>query len=220
MALYGELAARVLDPKAKVVSSLPARLGGETAYKAWVQQTSTFAASITRLSPAQRVATLQEVLHYVRHRGVDGNVTVLAAAINGAWPYLSQETLEWTLHYAKSAIARSTVHRQSSRHSHRPHHADRRGPQTGELKKQDPLEWLAFHKLKIEEWRLWFPHQEVDVPGLGSIEDAEGMFDGVGGNDPFNDPSFNGTHGLPNGRGPNRRGSNGRGTGNGGFDFG
>ena len=131
MALYGELAARVLDPKAKVVSSLPARLGGETAYKAWVQQTSTFAASITRLSPAQRVATLQEVLHYVRHRGVDGNETVLAAAINGAWPYLSQETLEWTLHYAKSAIARSTVHRQSSRHSHRPHHADRRGPQTG-----------------------------------------------------------------------------------------
>jgi hypothetical protein len=220
MALYGELAARVLDPKAKVVSSLPARLGGETAYKAWVQQTSTFAASITRLSPAQRVATLQEVLHYVRHRGVDGNETVLAAAINGAWPYLSQETLEWTLHYAKSAIARSKFTDKVPVTVIDPTTRTVAVLKPGELKKQDPLEWLAFHKLKIEEWRLWFPHQEVDVPGLGSIEDAEGMFDGVGGNDPFNDPSFNGTHGLPKGRGPNRRGSNDRGTGNGGFDFG
>jgi hypothetical protein len=217
MALYSELAAKVVDPRAKVVSSIAGRVEGKTAYKAWAQQTSAFASSITRLSPAQRVATLHEVLHCARHRGVDGNETVLAAAINGAWPYLRPEVLEWTLRYAKSAIACSTYTDKVPVAVVDPTTRAVAVLKPGELKKQDPLEWLAFHKLKIDEWRLWFPNQGVDVPGLGSIEDAEGWFKdaGLGGPDPFNDPSFNGTHGLPNGRGPRRQGD-----GTNGFDFG
>ncbi|MFI5507373.1 hypothetical protein ACIA48_07890 [Mycobacterium sp. NPDC051804] len=217
MALYGELAAKVVNPRAKVVSSLAARVEGKTAYKAWAQQTSAFALSITRLSPAQRVAVLHEILNYVRHRGVDGNETVLAAAINGAWPYLRPEVLEWSLRYAKSAIARSTFTDRVPVAVVDPTTRAVAILEPGELKNQDPLEWLAFHRLKIDEWRLWFPNQGVDVPGLGSIEDAEGWFkdSGLGGPDPFNDPSFNGTHGLPNGRGPK-----GQGNGTNGFDFG
>jgi hypothetical protein len=66
LALAQELAARAINPKARVVSSLASRVGGDMAMSAWASTCVFASAGLICASPRARLIFLNQVLSYVR----------------------------------------------------------------------------------------------------------------------------------------------------------
>jgi hypothetical protein len=95
LALTQELAARVIDPRAAVVSSLANRLHGESARMTWLQVCAAVSAQLMSESPRYRLTFLSEVLAYIhREDNINGIESILGAAINAAWPWVDDGVLE------------------------------------------------------------------------------------------------------------------------------
>ncbi len=92
-ALLQELALRVDSNDAPVQSSLANRVSGESAYRAWMELSVECAMQLERVTVRGRLRFLRIILAIVRRSGrVDGLETILASAVNAAWPWLSRQT--------------------------------------------------------------------------------------------------------------------------------
>lgn len=109
LALHQELAARALDSRAPVVSSLARRVHGSTAYATWSEQTLACSIALAQVAPSVRLAILHQVLIYIRETGyADGIEPIVTAAIDSSWPWLLPDTLERVLRFTQSTLARTT----------------------------------------------------------------------------------------------------------------
>ncbi|WP_207185756.1 hypothetical protein, partial [Rhodococcus sp. MS16] len=128
---------------------------GEEAATALTVQTSCVASSVAYLNPRQKVRFLREVLDFVRARGsADGNETIIAAAINGAWPWLSFRSLESTIRYIGLVLGRSKFTDEFSTYVVDPNMRTATFLGAGELKKAQLTEWFIGYQIHVDEWRL------------------------------------------------------------------
>ncbi|MGN2642434.1 hypothetical protein ACTD5D_40930 [Nocardia takedensis] len=110
-ALLQELAVRVYDADAPVSSSLAGRVHGEQAHRTWIELSTELSVQLIVAGAQDRVAFLRRVFGAVRASGrIDGLESVVCAAINASWPWLSIEAtnriLDWTLvKLSKSRLA-------------------------------------------------------------------------------------------------------------------
>ncbi|MEV0541924.1 hypothetical protein [Nocardia salmonicida] len=110
LALVQELAARMLEPDAKVISSLALRVSGESAEATWRYTSSFICGSLIDASPAARLELLSGVLDYIRRqRNANGLETILCTAVNAAWPWISWTTLDAVLRSCQKYIQDSEV---------------------------------------------------------------------------------------------------------------
>ncbi len=115
LALIQELATRIGNPKARVLSSLANRVGGEDARSVWLRTCGFASAVLVGASPRTRLTFLNEVLTYVRRRGnVDGIEPVLCAAVNAAWPWIEPVALARILTVTSKYVGKSEFAAESA----------------------------------------------------------------------------------------------------------
>ena len=179
LALHQELAARALDSRAPVVSSLARRVHGSTAYATWSEQTLACSIALAQVAPSVRLAILHQVLIYIRETGyADGIEPIVTAAIDSSWPWLLPDTLERVLRFTQSTLARTTftdkvttavVDANTRTFSILP---------PGGIKRINVNDWLDSYKLEIDEWRRTGV-RTPQIPGRSPRGGPEGF--GAGG---------------------------------------
>jgi hypothetical protein len=172
LAWYQELATKAADPKRRtVVSSLAARVDKDSATSAWLIQTTKTALSLLRLSPRERLRFLREVLTYTRMHGAFGNETILAAAINSAWPWLDTPTLTAVLGIAHRSLDQSDFTDKSCCVVVDPSTRTFTLLDAGQFKTASPMDWLDWHKLNGRpDWQV-----DGDRWRLGPVADPFGF---------------------------------------------
>jgi hypothetical protein len=169
--MHSELASKALNPKAKVCSSLAARVEGTDANTAWLLQTSRLAVSLTRLEARGRLQVLRQVVTHVRKNGVFGNETVVAAAINAAWPWLDTGGTEAAVRFTKRAMDRSNCTDEIRCIVVDPSARSLTLLDPGQLKSADPTEWLDWRRIVGQpEWTI-----DGDGWQLGAVKDPYGV---------------------------------------------
>ncbi len=154
LAFTQELAARAINPEARVVSSLANRVGGDTAMTAWANTCGMSSATLIGASPRARLMFLNQVLTYARRQGnVNGIEPILGAAVNAAWPWVDQTTLARMLTITSKYLRKSEFAATASVPILDPNTRTFTLFAPGALAKIDPDEWL--------DWRV------VDRIGLG-----------------------------------------------------
>ncbi len=191
LALIQELAARALNPKARVVSSLANRVGGDRAMSAWASTCGFMSGGLIGASPRTRLMFLNQVLTYARRQGnINGIEPIVGAAINAAWPWIEPVEMVRVLTVISKYMRKSTFASASTVPVLDPNTRTFTLFAPGDLAKIDP-----------DEWREWRSHALPADPGLGGLG-------GLGGNDLLDQlTDLLGQHG----RGPNRGNPGGNG---------
>ncbi|PFX65957.1 hypothetical protein COL35_17330, partial [Bacillus toyonensis] len=110
LAILQELAVKIVDPEAKVSSSLATRVKGKDAYESWMRLATEISVRLIAAAPEVRFTYLRTVLNYLhKNRKIDGLEPILTSAINAVWPWLSLETTERVLNYSSKLLKESKI---------------------------------------------------------------------------------------------------------------
>ena len=108
--LLQELASRIEDPDAEVVSSLAGRLSGDDAHQAWMNISTEIVVPLVVMPGVERIRFLRRVIALIRQSGrVDGLEPVLGAAVNGVWPWMSVNAMDRVLDWSVEKLKRSAL---------------------------------------------------------------------------------------------------------------
>jgi len=164
LAFTQELAARAVNPKAHVLSSGANRVSGDTARSAWSKTCGFMAGALVGASPRARLMFLSQVLTYVRRQGnVNGIEPILGAAVNAAWPWIDQESLERVLTLTTRYMKESEFAASLSIPVVDPNTRTFTVFAPGALAKIDPNEWL--------DWRV-LTHDGFGAPSQSGANPA------------------------------------------------
>lgn len=174
LAFIQELASRVLDPQARVLSPRAESVSGEAAYVEWARTTGLVSGWLLRRSPLQRLNFLREVVTYVsRRKSASGIEPLVASALNATWPWVEKAAyariavrmaryIAAAEFSAKQVTAVLDVHTKTVTYF-----------EPGELARIDVQEWLDWKS--IAEGQQWVPKGNNEVganqaaPGQGDI---------------------------------------------------
>jgi len=205
LAFTQELAARTMNAKAAVASSLANRVSGDTARSAWARTCGLSSAALIDALPNARLTFLSNVLTYVRRQGnVNGIEPILGAAINAAWPWIDPAALTRILNLSTKYLRESRFAATSVIPVVDPNTRTISVFAPGDLAKIDPSAWLDWKDLR--ESALTKTGMGGNLIGGDVPNDAAGsLIAGLPGGHSGPD-----TTGLPGGR-PNNSSGNGTG---------
>ena len=143
LAFTQELAARAINPRARVVSSLANRVGGDTASSVWMRTCAFSTSALIGASPRARLVFLNQVLTYVRRQeNVNGIEPILAAAVNAAWPWIEPIAFARILAFTSKYLRKSEFSATTAIPVLDPNTRTVTLFAPGALAKIDPAEWL------------------------------------------------------------------------------
>ena len=113
LALTQELALKIYNPRARVVSSLAQRCDGEELEVAYREVCASLCANFAHPDHAWRLALARSVFSYARRqRNANGIEAVLCTAVNAMWPWLGLADLRDMLALNQHFIVRSAYARE------------------------------------------------------------------------------------------------------------
>lgn len=184
LAFLHELAVKVGDRNARVVSSMAARLDGDDALCAWARTSTLISRQIGDSPPELQMAFLRELMKFTKRiRNLEGIESVHAAALNAVWPWLDQRALERMLTGFSKRHAKSRFAAEHWIPVFDPTSRTVTVFAPGDLAKLDPNDWLN--------------ERAVTPPGIPGMGHGT---PGAGGG--FGAPGAQGEFGAPGGYGP------------------
>ena len=194
LAFAQELAARAINPDARVVSSLANRVEGDAAMTAWSRTCMFMSTALVGASPPIRLQFLNEVMTYVRRQGdVNGIEPILGAVVNAAWPWMSHEAMERVLAVTSKYMRASEFAAANAVSVVDPNTGTFTVFAPGALAHLDLSEWLDWRALNEYEIGVGVPRRGIigrneydkraeDLTGIGKRPSLEGLqgADGLG----------------------------------------